>query len=441
LKDSAVAPFKFLVSPTAIKAYLSTVLFLLVSSALLTVSTTAYLFFYYKYIPPINFEKNIYLQYGHGGCPFAVTALDHSVLIPQQAYDVEIKLEMPRTPNNLAAGNFMIDLQLLGPYSPLVQPPESLSALLGNISLPKTSGLSILHHSRRPAMLQYNSPIPFLAQNLLYLPLHLLNLRDLDTACLRIPMFELLAFSRGSANVPTHARLEVKSDSSITTGSGLPTFNIPFIGSASAPTVGDLKPRSLQTYTAKISFCARFQGLRYVIYNYRIISFLLFTTLFYISSVVSMALAWAGLTAFFGNQDPFDMIIKREPANGDVKGKKTDDGPAKIKLEEEESTSGGLSESHLSDTPATFPSGSRQPPLQYAGRPIATSAEASQQPLRPGEVADDEDDEGGHAAMEQVWARGREGDSGIGTSLESEGPGLVRRRSGRASGSGSRDRG
>ena len=159
-----------------------------------------------------------------------------------------------------------------------------------------------------------------------------------------------------------------------------------------------------------------------------------------------MALVWAGLSAFSGNPDALGMIIKREPANGDVvgKGKKmAEDGATNIKQEEDEdSTSGGLSPSHLSDTPASFPSGSRQPPLQYPGRPSAVStAETSQQPLRAGEVADDEDeDDGGHSTMEQAWARGREGDSGIGTSLESEGPGLARRRSGRASGSGSRDR-
>ena len=72
------------------------------------------------------------------------------------------------------------------------------------------------------------------------------------------------------------------------------------------------------------------------------------------------------------------------------------------------------------------------------------------QRLRMGEVADDEEGGEGHGGqMESVWERqareregARGGDSGLGTSLESEGPpGVVRRRSGRSSGNGSRDRG
>lgn len=211
-QESSVAPFRFLTSRSAVKAYLSTFLFVLASTVLLTISTTAYLFFYYKYIPPINLQKNIHLQYGPGMCPAAVTSLENTALIAQQAYDVEIKLVMPRTPTNLIAGNFMVDLQLLGPYNPLAQGPKSISALVGNITMPKTSGLSILHHSRRPAMIPYSSPIPFLAQNLLFLPLHLLSLRDLDSSCLRIPMFELLSFP---AALPIFQRTSVSKSSPI----------------------------------------------------------------------------------------------------------------------------------------------------------------------------------------------------------------------------------
>jgi cell wall-associated NlpC family hydrolase len=340
----------------------------------------------------------------------------------------------------------MVDLQLLGPHTPNAKAPESFSALMRNLTSPKTAGLTVLHHSRRPAMLTYTSPIPFLAQTLMYLPLHVLNVRDLDSACLRIPMFELLSFPRGSANLPTHVRLDIQSDSSANTGSTLPTFNIPFIGSTSSGVANEIKPKVLQVYSSKIHFSARFRGLRYVIYNYRVLSFLVFTTLFYVSSVVSMAMAWAAISAFLTKQQDDGVVVKRE--NGTIdkrdKGRGRASGEEKrIKEEEEDSTSGGLSASNLSDTPASFPTTSRQPPLQYPGRPSTSSsvASAAGQPLRLGEVADDEDgDEGARrAAMEQAWERGREGDSGIGTSMESEGAGLVRRRSGRASGSGSRD--
>jgi seipin len=304
-------------------------------------------------------------------------------------------------------------------------------------------------------MLTYTSPIPYLAKTLLYLPLDLMRFRDLDTACLRVPMFERLSLLRGSANIPTHVRLEITSDSAANTGSTPPTFNIPYLGTASAPTAGDIKPRALQVYSSKISFCARFHGLRYVIYNYRVLSFLAFTAMFYMSSVVSMALAWAGISTFLynnGKDQDGSITIKREhiEAGNERKRKaedELDDGNAKIKEEEQDgSTSGGLSEKNLSDTPASFPTGSREPPLQYPGRPLPPGLTAAQQQrLRTGEVADDEEDAGqnqSQAVMERAWdtSRGRDADSGLGTSLESEGPGLARRRSERMSGSGSRDR-
>ena len=343
----------------------------------------------------------------------------------------------------------MVDLQLLGPHNPLAQAPDSLSSLFRNISAATTSGFSILHHSRRPAMLTYTSPIPFLAQTLLYLPLHLLNFRDLDATSMRIPMFELLSFPRGSSNIPTHIRLEIQSDSSANTGSTPPVFNIPFLGSASSSSApeGGYKPRALQVYSAKIDFCARFRGLKWAVYNYRVLSFVVFTALFYLSALLSMGAVWGGF-AFLsaGREGGSGAVVKRE--NGDVfrtRGK--GDGDAKIKQEEaEEETSGGLSMEHLSDTPASYPTSTREPQLQYPGRPQTGRSAAEEERLRRGEVADDESDDharGDQDLMQRAWDRGREADSGIGTSMESEqvGTGLSRRRSGRASGSGSRTRG
>ena len=470
LQESALAPIRILTSRTALKAYLSTILFLLASTALLTISTTAYLFFYFNYIPPINLSRSLYLQYGLGACPYAIASLDHCPLISQQPYDVDIQLTMPRTPTNLAAGNFMVDLQLLGPYTanPL-KTGDSLASLLRNVTAPKNSGLSVLHHSRRPAMLTYTSPIPFLAQTLLYLPFHIMNIRDLDSACLRIPMFERLSFPRGTANMPTHVRLEIQSDSSANTGSTMPTFNIPFLGSSgvTAGVSADVKPRALQVYGSKLTFAARFGGLRYVVYNYRVLSFVAFTAMFYFSAVASMAVAWAGISSFLGKEKSGkgNAVVKREESGaiGLGKGKRKaddelddtqDQTQQRIKQEgdqDEDSTSGGLSTSNLSDTPDSFPTGSREPALQYQGRPQTSSTAAAQERLRRGEVADDEeaaeDRDGSQAMMEKAWERGAgpAGDSGIGTSMESEGPdgrGITRRRSGRGSsaGSGSRDR-
>ena len=396
--------------------YLTALLFFITSAGLLTVSTTAYLFFYYNFIPPINLEKTVYLQYGLGKYPFSTTQLDNSALISQQPYDVEVVLQMPRTPRNLAAGNFMVDIQLLGPYNPLAKSEQAFTKLLGNITLPTTTGLSVLHHSRRPAMLRYESQVVSLAHTGLHLPLHVLGFQDIDTNILRIPMFDMLSFSRGSSNVPTHLRLEVQTDTSVSTGQA-----VGFMGAAISPATSS----ALQIYSSEVHFAARFRGLRYVIYNYRTLSFLAFTALFYTVSIVTLGLGWAGLSAFLSKPSSDQAVIKHE--GGDV--------DPKIKQETEASDSGqGLSMSNVSDSAKQFPGRAGQPPIQFQGR-NEQSQEAQPAPsqnIRPGEAADDEE---GFDDDTNTFGRttGRFDDSGIGTSMESgRDPPLVRRRSGRS---------
>ena len=182
-------------------------------------------------------------------------------------------------------------------------------------------------------------------------------------------MFELLSFPRGSTNIPTHVRLEIQSDSSANTGSTMPTFNIPFLGSTGGGSgvSSEVRPRALQVYSSTISFCARFGGLRYVVYNYRVLSFVAFTALFYISAVLSMGLAWAAISSFWNREKGDGVMAKSEhgTATGGKSKRKFEDelddsqSQAKIKQEEEEDTSGGLSPSNLSDSPATFPTGAK----------------------------------------------------------------------------------
>lgn len=396
--------------------------------SLLAISTTAYFIFYYNYIPQIDLERVIYLQYGLGPYPHATTALDTTALIPQQPYDIQLILHMPRTPNNLAAGNFMLDLALLGSPTATPQLPASLSSLLPNIS-----SFSIQHHSRRPAILPYESPILSLSHSLLHLPWHVLRFQDLDASTLVVPMFELLSFPRGSRNVPTHIRFEVQSDS------------------------------ILQIYDAKIVFRARFQGIRYLIYNYRILAFLFFTTIFYSISLLTMAVAWTLIPALLFGKKPGDsfLSIKSDPESDARTAKAvTAKSEPRVKTEDDDSSSvQGLSISNLSDTPTTFPTRHGQLPLQYSRQPFKAGESTEElvahpQPsMQQGDVADDEDESA--KALENLGMdeyddddedfRGRryDGDSGIGTSMESEiipASTVRRRKSGLSVGSGSSGR-
>ena len=421
MQSTVLVPVNVATSRSAIKAYLSTLLFLTFSLILIAISTTAYTLFYYRYVPQLGLEETLHLQYGDATYPHATTTLESSALTSQQPYDISLELHLPRTPNNLGAGNFMLDLSLLSRPTTATSAP-ALSAVLPNSS-------STLAHSRRPAILPYQSPLLAITHNIVALPWHTLGLKDLDTDVLSVPMFERMSFPRGWRNVPGAVKFELQSD------------------------------QNLQVYSAKVIFNARFEGLRYVLYNYRVLSFLLFTSCFYLVSLTSTSIAWLMISSFLTSDSS---PPKREP--DDERKKIThQEGEAPvsnghIKQESQSDHSSdetGLSVSNISDSAATFPTLGRQMPLRFpVHRPNETATSASSmsssradmkrepdderimeatalEPLAatgPSEAADDEEDD---------EARGRDRDardSGIGTSMESEGAqdpalGLQRRRS------------
>lgn len=280
----------------------------------------------------------------------------------------------------------MLDLSLLGTGINAKNVPDPVSSWLANITVD-----NLLHHSRRPAILPYASPIVSLSHTFLHLPWHLLNFRDLDSSHLVVPMFELLAFPRGSRNVPSHARLQLQSTS------------------------------TLQVYSAKLVFRAKFQGLRYLIYNYRVTAFALFTTLFYTVSITTMALAWAFISSALaaGKDDGWQpKQIKQEQENKQIKTDQESDTGTRIKTEEDDTELA---------TPRTFLLDEK--PTSAARDD--TIDDALTQHIGPDEVADDEDDD--DVGSQEIRGRSFHPDSGIGTSMESEHTtsGLVRRRSSR----------
>jgi len=284
----------------------------------------------------------------------------------------------------------------------------------------------------------------------------MLSLRDLDAHHLSIPMFEQLSFARGSAgNIPSAIRLELQSD---------------YI---------------LQIYSSKIVFHAEVEGLRYLIYNYRILSFLVFTGVFYSVTLSSMGIAWLLISIIFPTSKR--VTIKKEPSenqtniktnpdeaaeqaqlsNSHIKTEPTDKGKSEL-LESDSESDHGLSLSNISDTATTFPGIGRQMPLRM---PVMKSSQSSTTAAGPGrssrislcgsvgeetvladmlieplpaqvhvkmeDVADDEDNQQedtdrGRSRDGDGQGVGRELDSGIGTSLESENAvaaaGLTRRR-------------
>ena len=326
-----------------------------------------------------------------GPHPYGIAPLDLT-LVGDQAYDIVLSLHVPRSPPNLATGNFMLSLSLLSPsYKPPVPstvPPTTLQDSHSS----KITPSDVLFLSRRPTILKYNSRLVSLSTRLLSLPLYVLGIKH-ESEVLRVPMAESARFRRGRANVPAYVLLELQ------TG------------------------QEVQVYDVRVQFKARFGGIRWLLYNHRIISFITFTTAFWFAEIVFTGLGWVALRYI-------STTSFKPKTEGSTKGEETD-GTGKEEIKAEPDTD----EPDLSDTPMTFPTYGRQQPLRYVPKIKDEDSkeyvldDTAIQPLAAMEADDEEDDE------DMFRAR----DSGIGTSYSEGGERravAARRRSGRGRASG-----
>jgi hypothetical protein len=371
-------------------------------------AVVAYALFYYAYVPRIGFERAIHLQFdnvystvGNGLAlgsirnphpyPYGSVSLAPD-LVSAQAYDVRIELTMPRTPTNIVTGNFMLEVNMYGPGADNSVPGSNgniAEALRADITPGKGGSSSLLASSRRHAILPYRSPVVEFLYKATQLHWYLLGLRS-ESGTLDVPIYESVSFPRGRANIPSTLRLEIQST------------------------------HRLQIYSAKVHFRARFKGLRWLLYNHRIISAILFIGLFWITELTFAGIAWAAISVQLAQQ-------------GNENSQGVDNAIDAIKEEEDDEDA---KQPLLSDTERTFPTLSAQQPLHYASSAskdpsdvITVKREEVDEPLvipdsmARATEADDEDEE------EDDFF-----DSGIGTSLDSAGPGRsdsMRRRRGR----------
>ncbi|KAI4259751.1 MAG: hypothetical protein L6R42_004413 [Xanthoria sp. 1 TBL-2021] len=311
--ETALLPFHAAVSKPAQKAYLGTFLFATTSLFLLALSTIAYALFYFNYVPQVSVERTIHLQFGEGH-PYGVATLDSS-LTSLQAYDVSLLLHLPRTPNNQAAGNFMLDLSLLSP----VKAPSTAEKLL-----PESALKQRLAHSRRPAILTYTSPIIDTASTLTGLPWYVLGWKT-ESEVMEVSMFEGVEFPKGWTNVPQEVKLVVEAD------------------------------EKMQFYEVGIRIFAKFGGLRWIMYHHRILSYVIFATMFWSSSMTSALIAWLVLSTYLASDTT--AAKKKEPVSPKIKAERS----------ESEKYEPSLTEG-LSDTFRTFPTLGRHIPLHFTGR-------------------------------------------------------------------------
>lgn len=148
-----------------------------------------------------------------------------SALTSFQAYDISLFLRLPRTPRNLAAGNFMLDLSLL--------PPNAASASATVPSALQSSNLEVIARSRRPAILTYASPIIHAANTISGLPWYVMGWKK-ESEVLEVSMFEGVEFMKGWKNVPQSVQLIIDAN------------------------------ERMQFYEVEVKIVAKFGGLRYV---------------------------------------------------------------------------------------------------------------------------------------------------------------------------------
>ncbi|RMY79037.1 hypothetical protein D0862_13260 [Hortaea werneckii] len=434
IKNLILLPIRPFISKTALRTYLTSILIISTSTLLLIFAITAYILFYYAYVPNLTFSRTIHLQFDAvhtnqivNRHPYGTATLAPDI-ITGQAYDVAIELTLPRTPDNIAAGNFMLQVDMLaaaaGKGTWGTATPEGIHSDYASSqpyptpttdpSAPAPATPNLLASSRRSAILPYRSwPVETLYK-LTELHWYLLNFRS-ESEVLHVPMFEGIVFpaSRGGRNqltttttLPRALRIEVQSS------------------------------HRLQIYSARAVFRARFSGLRWFMFSHRIFAAGVFIAGFWVTEMVFAGLMWVAVAA-----SVYPRLI------GGTKGEEVREGNARVKREDGDESSrrddedGKLvSAARLSDTERTFPTLGGKKPLRYSSPRIKREeddgesevilpADGTAAPL----LADDEDEEEEEddgVEMESFV------DSGIGTSLESAAGGRresIRRRRGRAS--------
>lgn len=334
-------------------------------------------------------------------------------LVSRQKYDVEVIMSLPRSEKNLAAGNWMVSLDMRGPG---VRSPGFKSTLgwedeweVEDYSQGPNSGttkegfpseeavetsapnIEVLARSRRPAILTYRSWLAETCHRTLRLPLYVIGWGT-ESETVSVTVMEGVQFEKGWRNVPTSMRLELRS-------------RFP-----------------LEVYKVSVSFVARLEGLRWIMYTHRFISAAAFIGLFWSVEMGVLLFTWALFAVCIGKIDDGDTTENGEKnKRGRVIVPKTE--PA----DSEPPTP-------MSDTSRTFPTLPSQQPLHYA------SSSPKQERATPapddahtpeGLEADDEDDDFLMDKPIPSSAAGVFTDSGIGTSMESgvEHQGLKRRKS------------
>ncbi|RYP75867.1 hypothetical protein DL771_002131 [Monosporascus sp. 5C6A] len=335
-------------SPAAKRKYLGTVLLFAASFALLCIAALAYPIFYYSYVPKKVVSIPVHLQYNAGLNPYGVTHISSELML-EQAYDVSVELALPRSPPNVERGNFMVAM-----FAMKSQPENpALAFTLPSDPYAHVTPDNVVFSSRRPAILPYRDPVVARTSRLLFLPYHIFS-PVAETSKLVVPMGELVEFKQA---LPLSILLDVQAG------------------------------QTLQVYSASITLVARLSGVRWAMYNHRVLSFVVCTTAFWVAEMLSMGAAWL-LVAY--------CVSGRQ--NGNAANQQKPAGEARVGLS-------GLSREGVADKP--FYEVKQEDDDDVKIKEESTEQETLVDRSQHGGDADDEED------GDEIWKESRSGASGF----------------------------
>lgn len=238
------------------------------------------------------------------------------------------------------------------------------------------NGQTVLFEARRPALLPHEDPIISVARRVLFMFYYILFPQS-QARTVTVQLAERVNFAKSSVQ-PTSAFVEIEAG------------------------------QDIQIYQTSLTLTAQLRGLRYLMYHYRLVTYVAFTFLFWVCEVLFMCVAWA-LWSSATSTAPKALKVKPEYSTD---GEKTHDDD-----DDEHSDRPGRSITYGQQ------SGLKKEPL------VKDEDDESEQRISDLPPAD-ADDEDGFDDDDEDLGRNRR-DEGLGTSYRDEGHESVRRRASR----------
>ncbi|KAG6043501.1 hypothetical protein E4U39_004460 [Claviceps sp. Clav50 group G5] len=271
-------------SKSARRAAVNIVLLVSSVATLLTLASMATAMFFQNFVPDQFITTPVFLQYQSGINPYGIAQLAYPPPKLHQDYDVSVQLSMPRSPSNKEQGNFMVSLYLVREG---VKGHRVLTNGRRMASVQQyLDGETVLFQSRRPALMPYEDPILSAVKRVLFLGYYVL-FPGAQARSMTIQLAERISFDKVAAK-PTTAVVEIEAG------------------------------QHIQIYETALTLTAQLRGLRWLMFHYRLLTYTVFTILFWVCEILFMCLAWAVWTMAV---TPTSSTVK----SGDVSDAEDDD--------------------------------------------------------------------------------------------------------------------